>query len=341
MEKLRCQAELPFDPAATGIGFSHRQNIPQLRRPRNPRGGHIYGCLVSKHNRDSKPERYVALFHWMLQSSAWAALSPNGKAVLIEIWRRHNGINNGQIVYAVREGEKIKLSRSVTARALAELQELGFLRINSDSSFSLRTKEARTWRLTAERVDGVPNSATKEFMSWRPATKDIASRERDRPSREREPRSLPRDQNTALVPREGPIATRAADLRSLERDTSTLPDGSVTARREQSGMRGRPPIRFGDEAKEARTARPPGRPERAKTQVETWIAEEVAAATNFENSGSEPEPAAPSEETKAGPSPTIGDRSASYTRRQGFLASEGEAEPCCRIVKDRPKRAHP
>jgi len=49
--------------------------------------------------------RFVALHHWMLKSTAFRALSPNAKAVLLHVWERHNGSNNGQIVYATREGD--------------------------------------------------------------------------------------------------------------------------------------------------------------------------------------------------------------------------------------------
>jgi hypothetical protein len=118
-------------------------------------------------------DRFVGLPHYLLRSVAWLALSPNGKAVLLHIWVRHNGANNGQIVYAVREAAEIGLSRTVAARALDELVELGFLRITRQSAFSLKTKEAREWRLTAEPTDG--HAATKDFMRWSGLKKRPAS----------------------------------------------------------------------------------------------------------------------------------------------------------------------
>jgi hypothetical protein len=53
---------------------------------------------MSRRHRKGGGERFVALQHWMLRSPAWRALSPNGKAVLIHLWERNNGTNNGQIV---------------------------------------------------------------------------------------------------------------------------------------------------------------------------------------------------------------------------------------------------
>src|SRR5215471_17061559 len=109
-------------------------------------------------------ERFVLLPHWMLKSPAWRALSPNAKAVLLHLWERHNGANNGQIVYAVRDAAEIGLSRATAARALTETIEMGFLRVTRWSAFRLKTKEAREWEITCEPIDGRP--ASKDFMRW-------------------------------------------------------------------------------------------------------------------------------------------------------------------------------
>jgi hypothetical protein len=35
----------------------------------------------------ARGDRHIRLHHWMLRSAAWAALSPNGKAVLLDLWK--------------------------------------------------------------------------------------------------------------------------------------------------------------------------------------------------------------------------------------------------------------
>ena len=70
-----------------------------------------------KHSKRSDA-RFVMLPHWMLKSPAWRVLSPTGKAVLLHLWKRHNGTNNGQIVYRCRDAEPIGVSSSTVARAL-------------------------------------------------------------------------------------------------------------------------------------------------------------------------------------------------------------------------------
>jgi hypothetical protein len=129
---------------------------------------------MKRHRRRESYDRFIALPHWMLKSAAWRTMSPNAKAILIHIWERHNGQNNGAISYSVREAGDIGLSRMQASRALQDLTERGFLVATRQSAFNLKTKEARLWRITAEGADGSP--ATKEFMSWKA---DPRSHQRD------------------------------------------------------------------------------------------------------------------------------------------------------------------
>jgi hypothetical protein len=129
-----------------------------------------------KKKRGGSGERFVVLHHWLLKSPAWRAFSPNGKAVLLHIWQRHNGANNGEIVYAVREAEEVGVSKSPAARAINEAIDLGFLRITRNAAFTLKTKEARSY--AAEPISGRP--ATREFMKWMPPKSKTLSPQRDR-----------------------------------------------------------------------------------------------------------------------------------------------------------------
>lgn len=138
-------------------------------------------------------ERFILLPHFMLNCPAWKTLSPNAKALLLDVWTRHNGMNNGEIGYSVREAEEIGLSKDQAGRAFKELVERGFLKVRRSSAFTLRTKEARTWELTGERFGD--NPATKDFMWWgarspqrdREATRKnkTQSHQRDRQRRKR------------------------------------------------------------------------------------------------------------------------------------------------------------
>ena len=123
-------------------------------------------------------ERFVAMPHYMLRAVAWKTLSPNAKALLVEVWARHNGMNNGEISYAVREAEEIGLSKDRTARAFLELTARGFLKVRKLSTFNLKSKEARCWEVTAERYQ--ENPPTKDFMSWSAGAEEQASKNKTR-----------------------------------------------------------------------------------------------------------------------------------------------------------------
>lgn len=182
--------------------------------------------------------RFIGLHHWMLRSPAWKTLAPNAKALLLHVWERHNGMNNGTISYAVREAEEIGLSKDAAARAFEILIDRGFLVVTRQSAFSVKTRAARLWRLTAEPCGD--ERATKNFMTWTGSAegrtgetvkskkqslgRDAQSHERDR-SGENE-RKLPLTVSTARL-WDGQMTSQ----QSHQRDTSNIPGGSGNAER--------------------------------------------------------------------------------------------------------------
>jgi hypothetical protein len=180
---------------------------------------------------------------------------------LLHIWERHNGANNGQIVYAVRDAVQIGLSKATAARALTEAIELGFLRVTRSSSFTLKTKEAREWALTAEPIDGRP--ATKDFMRWLAPKFETRSHQRDRQSHQRDRDPENGAEIGISVSPKRPSAPDKNPPRSHQRDTSNLPGragGALPQLPEVPAKQRRPP-RFGDLAKAQRIARIPERPD--------------------------------------------------------------------------------
>ena len=176
-------------------------------------------------NGRSGGQRFVALPHYMLSSPAWMTMTPTAKALLIQLWARHNGQNNGEIGFSVRDAAAIGLSKSVAARAFAELVERGFLRVGRESSFTLKSKAARTWILTGEPIGTAP--ATKDFMRWQPSTEtpkfktQSPQRDAQSPQRDSQPRNeiiLP-----ISVPPAGPLGPVDTFSQSPQRDTYITP----------------------------------------------------------------------------------------------------------------------
>jgi hypothetical protein len=115
--------------------------------------------------------RFVKLQHYLLKSRAWRSMPAGAKALLLEVWARHNGSNNGEISFACSEAPKLVVGMCArsAARYFDILVDRGFLVVVRESSFD-RKKIARTWRLTGEPAGGEP--ATKDFMRWRPDGRD-------------------------------------------------------------------------------------------------------------------------------------------------------------------------
>lgn len=126
-------------------------------------------------------KKHIQLYAWMMDSPAWRSLSLGARSLLLEVWYRHNGQNNGQISMSVREAARLlNCGRNTPMKLFDELQEKGFLEATKRGSFDWKVARdhptnkgrATTWRLTMERCNGDP--ATKEFMRWRPEKKQSA-----------------------------------------------------------------------------------------------------------------------------------------------------------------------
>ena len=57
-------------------------------------------------------ERWVGLPHWMMKSAAYQSLPGDAIKLLLAVWQRHNGLNNGEITFACREAASLGLPRS-------------------------------------------------------------------------------------------------------------------------------------------------------------------------------------------------------------------------------------
>lgn len=116
-------------------------------------------------------ERHVRLYHRMLKTPAWRSLSATARAIYLEIEQRYGGIgsNNGRIVYSVRmASEAVHIGKDTAARALVELQQRGFLKATKRGAFSLKTRHASEWMLTAHVSDISSHAATKDYEQWQP-----------------------------------------------------------------------------------------------------------------------------------------------------------------------------
>ncbi len=81
---------------------------------------------MKKKRKKSPP--FVRLFNKLIDSEAWQELSCYARAVYIEIHRKYNGSNNGNLSYTYREAGKIMSIKRFT-KALKELVDKGLIDI--------------------------------------------------------------------------------------------------------------------------------------------------------------------------------------------------------------------
>ena len=123
----------------------------------------------------NKYEAHIRLHRGVTNSAAWKTLSCEAKALLIEIWTRHNGSNNGRIPFSYREARKTLSAgrkrpvhfRKVVA-AFGALEETGFLIAREKGSFDWKVGagegRATEWEVATEPCDGQP--AKKLYRTW-------------------------------------------------------------------------------------------------------------------------------------------------------------------------------
>ena len=110
-----------------------------------------------------KGKRKLRLYYWLLNSAAFGRLKAGEKKLLIEMMRRYDGGNNGEIEFGIKSGASAGLSRTTTSRALSKLESLGFVVVTATAE--PQHERRRRWRLTMYPAGGRP--ATKEFMRWK------------------------------------------------------------------------------------------------------------------------------------------------------------------------------
>lgn len=101
----------------------------------------------------SDTSRFVRLDYRLLQSNAYRSLTPNARALLIELAMLYNGENNGSLYLGVQDAaHRMGLAdHHAAGRAFDELQFRGFIEMTQDAHFGVKAAEisrARTWRLT-------------------------------------------------------------------------------------------------------------------------------------------------------------------------------------------------
>lgn len=111
--------------------------------------------------------RFVQLPEWLQQTEAWATMKPGPRALYIEMRRRYNGRNNGEIYLSHRDAAAaLNVHRNSVGPWMQVLVERGFIRLVEGPCLGPSgVGKASVWALTdLPTRDGQP--ATKDFTRW-------------------------------------------------------------------------------------------------------------------------------------------------------------------------------
>ena len=128
--------------------------------------------------------RHVQLPEYLQATEAWASLKPGPRALYIELKRRFNGSNNGNLVLSHRDAAKaLNVHRNTVGPLFRELEACGLISMTQGAYLGPSgVGQAALWALQElPTVDGKP--AQMGFMTWRqnknPRTKTVHARHND------------------------------------------------------------------------------------------------------------------------------------------------------------------
>ena len=118
--------------------------------------------------------RHVQLGEWLQASEAWSTLKPGPRALYVELKRRYNGRNNGQITLSHRDAAKaLNAHRNTVGAWFSELINRGFIVMAQEPYLGPSgIGKASVWALTEEATQDL-RGATRAFMTWRKKQKPI------------------------------------------------------------------------------------------------------------------------------------------------------------------------
>lgn len=131
--------------------------------------------------------RHVQLPEWVQATEAWATLSPGPRALYIELKRRFNGTNNGQIFLSHRDAAAaLNVHRNTVGPWFKELDQRGIIRMTKGAHLGSEGHgKAAQWALCEMPTsDGKPPDHA--FRKWRkmekPGTKSVRDCHKNRAS---------------------------------------------------------------------------------------------------------------------------------------------------------------
>jgi hypothetical protein len=148
--------------------------------------------MTRKHNnkgRSTSDGKFIQLGEWLMKSEAWRQASVFERSLYIEIKRRYNGSNNGDVPLSHREAQDLLgCSNRPVLVAFRGLQKKGFIKARVRGSFNWKASadgvgRSTRWELTEYPLDvpiRVLSGGTKDFLRWGPSADEANKQKKSR-----------------------------------------------------------------------------------------------------------------------------------------------------------------
>lgn len=114
-------------------------------------------------------EAHVRLYRHELDTPAWQTLTPDGKALLIELRALYRPTEANVVFLSQREAmRRLGIGQRRTQAAFAALIERGWITVETPGAFSRKVRHATSYRLMNEANGSPGNKPSKPYMRWRP-----------------------------------------------------------------------------------------------------------------------------------------------------------------------------
>ena len=119
-----------------------------------------------------KGEAHVRLYWYELRTPAWQTLSPDARALLIELRSLYQPLQYGLVFLSVRKAmSRLGIGQRRAQAAFAALIDRCWITVETPGGFSLKTRHATSFRLENEPNASPGAVATKRYMRWQPNEK--------------------------------------------------------------------------------------------------------------------------------------------------------------------------
>lgn len=111
--------------------------------------------------------KFVQLEHWVMDCDAWRDMKPGPRSLYLELKRKFNGVNNGNIFLSHRDAAKLLcVGRDTVGQYFQQLVEHGYIvETRGHCLGPVGVGQSASYALTELPVDEKP--ATKDFRQWK------------------------------------------------------------------------------------------------------------------------------------------------------------------------------